>query len=71
MCEFVCLNFGFNFSATYNGNSCSCGNSFGSYNGAKNCDSECSGNSSDFCGGKIFYPFSVYSSDYCITFKNP
>lgn len=74
MCETVCSKFEYNYFGTFNGQSCSCGNSFGSYNRAFNCDVRCSGNSNEFCGGKIFYPFSVYYSDKSkiifLNFKN-
>lgn len=68
MCQMVCSNFGYNFSATYNQYHCSCGNLFGSYNRANNCDLKCPGDFSEFCGGKVFYPFSVYNSDICKLF---
>ncbi|CAF1093664.1 unnamed protein product, partial [Brachionus calyciflorus] len=65
-CQDFCGIFDTNYSATYNGDSCSCGNTFGSFNRPKyntKCDLVCTGNKSEKCGGKNLLPFSIFISD--------
>ncbi|CAF1064137.1 unnamed protein product, partial [Brachionus calyciflorus] len=65
-CQEFCGFYGFNFSSTFNGDTCSCGNNFGSYNGPKykiKCDKRCVGVQSDICGGRVFRPYSVFISE--------
>ncbi|CAF0870135.1 unnamed protein product [Brachionus calyciflorus] len=65
ICQDVCRFFQYNFSSTYNGNTCSCGNLFGSYNRAAsetNCNYTCSGNN-EKCGGASYRSYSVFNAD--------
>jgi len=49
---------GFTYASTQYGRYCFCGNSYGKYGAASNCDMSCSGNSEKICGG--FWANSVY-----------
>ncbi|CAF0881728.1 unnamed protein product, partial [Brachionus calyciflorus] len=65
-CMNICYLYGYDFSATFYGNSCSCANIYGSYNLARNgliCDQVCSGNGNEICGGKTFNFHSIYDTD--------
>ncbi|CAF0900880.1 unnamed protein product [Brachionus calyciflorus] len=65
-CQEFCGIFSTDYSATYNGDSCSCGNKFGGFNRPKNnikCELTCTGNKSEICGGKNLLPFSIFISD--------
>jgi WSC domain len=59
-CVATCLAKGFVFAAVQYGQSCLCGNSYGKYGVANNCDYKCTGDSSKFCGG--YSANSVYST---------
>ncbi|CAF0916778.1 unnamed protein product [Brachionus calyciflorus] len=65
-CMNICYIYGYNFSATFYGNSCSCASIYGSYNLARNgliCDQACSGNRNEICGGTKFNFYSIYDTD--------
>lgn len=57
-CIALCKSQGFAYAATQYGRQCFCGNSYGQYGAADNCNMPCSGNPSELCGG--FYANSVY-----------
>ncbi|CAF1044908.1 unnamed protein product, partial [Brachionus calyciflorus] len=66
LCEEICANYGYNFSSTYNGYKCSCGDSFGLYNSPKvneSCSNLCSGNESEICGGRRLRSYGIFNSD--------
>ena len=50
-CVSTCANKGFAYAAVQYGESCLCGNSYGRYGPATNCDYRCTGDGSDVCGG--------------------
>ncbi|CAF0941790.1 unnamed protein product [Brachionus calyciflorus] len=65
-CQEFCGFYGVNFSSTFNGDTCSYGNNFGSYNGPKykiKFDKRCVGVQSDICRGRVFKPYSVFISE--------
>lgn len=49
-CAGICKKKGFRFAAVQNGESCLCGNSYGKYGPADNCDMKCTGGLMT-CGG--------------------
>ena len=51
ICTSECKRSGFTYAATRNGSVCFCGNSYGKYGPASNCNVACSGNSKEICGG--------------------
>ena len=59
LCISECRRRGFAFAATQYGSQCFCGNSYGKYGPANNCNMSCSGNRSEICGG--FWANSIYS----------
>ncbi len=59
LCISECRKRGFAFAATQYGSQCFCGNSYGKYGRANNCNMPCSGNRSELCGGS--WSNSVYS----------
>lgn len=50
-CISLCRSKGFFYAGTQYGSSCFCGNSYGRYGAANNCDMVCSGKGSETCGG--------------------
>lgn len=50
-CIAICRNKGFAFAAVQYGESCLCGNSYGKYGAADNCNYKCTGDGSKICGG--------------------
>ena len=50
-CVAVCQARGFAFAAVQYGESCLCGNSYGRYGQASNCDYRCTGDANQVCGG--------------------
>jgi hypothetical protein len=50
-CVSECANRGFAYAGTQYGSYCFCGNSYGRFGAANNCDSRCAGNNSEICGG--------------------
>jgi hypothetical protein len=50
-CIEICRAKGFAYAAVQYGESCLCGNSYGKYGAANNCDYKCTGDSSKICGG--------------------
>ncbi|HQL89204.1 MAG TPA: WSC domain-containing protein [Syntrophales bacterium] len=59
MCVNVCREKGFAYAATQYGQQCFCGNSYGKYGPANNCNMKCAGNAAETCGGT--WANSVYS----------
>ncbi len=59
MCVNLCREKGSTYAATQYGQHCFCGNSYGKYGPATNCDMKCSGNTGEICGGS--FANSVYS----------
>lgn len=59
MCVNLCREKGFAYAATQYGQHCFCGNSYGKYGTATNCDMKCGGNPAEMCGGS--FANSVYS----------
>jgi len=59
MCVNLCRERGFAYAATQYGQHCFCGNSYGKYGPATNCDMKCAGNPAEICGGS--FANSVYS----------
>lgn len=51
MCIQSCAQRGLKFAATQFGRHCFCGNTYGRYGPAANCDMKCAGNPSQVCGG--------------------
>ncbi|CAF0955596.1 unnamed protein product, partial [Brachionus calyciflorus] len=65
-CMSICSMYGYNFSATFYGNTCSCSNKYGSYNSAGNglsCNQNCSGKRSEICGGEAYNSQTIYDSN--------
>ena len=60
LCISECRRRGFAYAGVQYGSQCFCGNSYGKYGRANNCDMPCSGNRSQICGG--FWANSVYST---------
>lgn len=58
-CVSLCREKGSAYAATQFGQQCFCGNSYGKYGPAKNCDTKCTGNAAEICGGT--WANSVYS----------
>jgi len=50
-CVAVCRGRGFKYAAVQYGESCLCGNSYGKYGQATNCDYKCTGDPNQICGG--------------------
>ncbi len=50
-CTTVCKQKGFKYAALQYGIYCYCGNAYGKYGKATNCDVKCGGNSNEICGG--------------------
>ena len=50
-CRQTCAARGFQYSGTQYGAQCYCGNTYGKYGPANNCDMPCSGNPNEICGG--------------------
>lgn len=50
-CVAACRAKGFQYAAVQYGQSCLCGNSYGKYGAADNCNMKCTGDSSKICGG--------------------
>lgn len=59
MCVNLCREKGAAYAATQYGQHCFCGNSYGKYGPATNCDMKCGGNAAEMCGGS--FANSVYS----------
>lgn len=59
-CIEACRQKGFAYAAVQYGQSCLCGNSYGKYGKADNCDYKCTGDPSQICGG--YSANSVYST---------
>ncbi len=59
-CVASCRQRGFAYAGMQNGQSCLCGNNYGKYGPASNCDVKCTGDSGQNCGG--FAANSVYST---------
>jgi hypothetical protein len=59
-CVEICKQKGFAYAAVQYGESCLCGNSYGKYGAADNCNYPCTGDSSQACGG--YNANSVYST---------
>lgn len=68
-CVEVCKQKGFAYAAVQYGQSCLCGNSYGKYGPADNCNYPCTGDSSQMCGG--YSANSVYSTSGGSTGKCP
>ena len=60
-CVEVCAASGFAYAGTQYGQSCFCGNSYGSRGPATNCNVPCPGNPCEACGGA--WANSVYATD--------
>ena len=58
-CVSLCREKANSYAATQYGQQCFCGNSYGKYGPATNCDMKCAGNSAEMCGGN--FANSVYS----------
>ncbi len=50
-CVSICKSKGFRYAGVQYGESCLCGNSYGRYGAASNCNMACTGNSDETCGG--------------------
>jgi hypothetical protein len=50
-CVATCQAHGFAYAAVQYGGNCMCGDSYGKYGPADNCDMQCSGNANEKCGG--------------------
>ena len=59
-CIQICKQKGFAYAAVQYGESCLCGNSYGKYGTADNCNYQCTGDSNQMCGG--YNANSVYST---------
>ena len=59
MCVNLCREKGFAYAATQFSQQCFCGNSYGKYGQATNCNMKCAGNNGETCGGS--WANSVYS----------
>ena len=68
-CIGVCRSRGFAFAGVQYGESCLCGNSYGKYGAANNCDFRCTGNAAQVCGGNSAN--SVYTTGIAITSPPP
>jgi len=51
LCVSECRKRGFSIASTQYGSQCFCGNSYGKYGSANNCNMACAGNGSQICGG--------------------
>ena len=67
-CVETCRAKGFAFAAVQYGESCLCGNSYGKYGAASNCDYKCTGDSSKICGG--YNANSVYGTGVSVGGKD-
>lgn len=61
LCVQTCAQKGFSYAGVQYGSQCFCGNTYGKYGTAENCDMKCSGDSSKICGGT--WANTVYKSD--------
>ncbi len=68
-CSEICLQKGFKYAGVQYGESCLCGNSYGKYGKADNCNFKCTGDNSQFCGG--YNANSVYSTGFSGEDKKP
>ncbi len=59
LCMRECARRGFSYAGVQANSYCFCGNSYGRYGGAPNCNLRCSGNSNQICGGS--WANSIYS----------
>jgi hypothetical protein len=59
-CRAQCGGFGFAYAGTQYYGECWCGNAYGSYGSSNGCDTPCSADPSEICGGA--YANSVYST---------
>jgi len=50
-CISTCAEKGFSYAGTQIGSACFCGNSYGKYGSANNCNMKCAGNPNQTCGG--------------------
>ena len=50
-CVAHCAREGFTYAGVQDGNQCFCGNSYGAYGASRSCNTPCSANSSERCGG--------------------
>lgn len=64
-CANRCREKGYKYAASQYGSQCFCGDSFGKYGEATNCNMKCAGNGNEVCGG--FWANSVYSVTAGIT----
>jgi hypothetical protein len=64
-CVETCRAKGFAYAAVQYGESCLCGNSYGKYGAADNCNYKCTGDSSKICGG--YNANSVYGTGVSVT----
>jgi hypothetical protein len=64
-CIATCRAKGFPYAGLQDGKSCLCGNSYGRYGTADNCNKNCTGDSSKICGG--FSANSIYATGVSIT----
>ncbi len=64
-CIAVCRSRGFAFAGVQYGESCLCGNSYGKYGAANNCDYRCTGAPNQACGG--YNANSVYTTGIAVT----
>ncbi len=61
LCISICKEKGFKYAGTQYRTQCFCGNDYGSYGKANNCNMKCAGNIDQICGG--FWANSVYQSE--------
>ena len=61
LCISMCKEKGFKYAGTQFSTHCFCGNQYGSYGEANNCNMNCSGNIDQICGGS--WANSVYQSE--------
>ena len=59
-CISLCRSKKFKYAGVENSSQCFCGNSYGKYGEAENCNMKCSGNPNEICGG--FWAISLYST---------
>ncbi|XP_053398181.1 uncharacterized protein LOC128556637 [Mercenaria mercenaria] len=64
-CKNFCRGYGYRYAGTESGEECFCGNKIRIKRPANNCDYECEGNPSEFCGGA--WRISIYDIWYCVT----
>ncbi len=59
-CINLCKSKGFKYAGVEYGSQCFCGNSYGKYGKADNCNMKCSGNANEICGG--FWAINIYTA---------